>query len=160
MKRRHSMHRLGQAFEASDRSKSIITPDGSVQKNALAVGLEPAEATPRVPVQHARKTPIDVTTNGLFWGDSPSCGARDNGTGRNTLTKHKLPGKDKPSPITYQPEDLITPYDNFLYLLAEIEEALVRGTVEWPPGAARQACRRVVEIFGVLTLTASEGSDD
>lgn len=34
-------------------------------------------------------------------------------------------------------------YDNFLYLLAEIEFALVRQVIEWTPEAAQAAQRRL-----------------
>jgi hypothetical protein len=40
-----------------------------------------------------------------------------------------------------------TPYENFLYLLAEMEKALERGSIDWPPGAAKAAQRRIARLF-------------
>jgi hypothetical protein len=54
----------------------------------------------------------------------------------------------------------MTPYENFLYLLAEIERALDSGTIEWPPGAASQAWRRAVQVLAALAAIASEESGD
>jgi hypothetical protein len=40
-----------------------------------------------------------------------------------------------------------TPYNNFLCLLSEIEQALERGAIVWPPGGAKAAQRRVALLF-------------
>ena len=40
-----------------------------------------------------------------------------------------------------------TPYENFLYLLTELERALERGAIDWPPGAAKAAQRRIARLF-------------
>jgi len=39
------------------------------------------------------------------------------------------------------------PHDNFLYLLAELEATLERGSIIWPPGAAKAAQRRIGRLF-------------
>jgi hypothetical protein len=48
----------------------------------------------------------------------------------------------------------LTPYDNFLYLTAEIEAALGAGTIDWPPGSGDLACQRYVAILAALVQTA------
>jgi hypothetical protein len=45
----------------------------------------------------------------------------------------------------------LTPHENFLYLSAKIEEALSRGTTEWPPESREAAFRRVIHILGAVT---------
>ena len=52
--------------------------------------------------------------------------------------------------------EAVTIHDNFLYLLAEIEAALRRGTTEWPPGSREAAFRRVAHILGALTIAHDE----
>jgi hypothetical protein len=48
-----------------------------------------------------------------------------------------------------EPNDRTISHDNFLYLLAEMEQALERG-VKWPPGAQDQAIQRVIRILGAM----------
>jgi hypothetical protein len=38
-------------------------------------------------------------------------------------------------------------YDQFLYALAELERALERGPILWPPGGTKMAQRRIAELF-------------
>jgi hypothetical protein len=51
-------------------------------------------------------------------------------------------------------DEPITPYDNVLYLMNELEAALDRRTVDWPPGALDDARQRAIRILGALvTIT-------
>jgi hypothetical protein len=45
-------------------------------------------------------------------------------------------------------------YDNFLYLLAEMERTLERGTIQWTPASALAAQRRLVNMFAELGVIA------
>jgi hypothetical protein len=45
-------------------------------------------------------------------------------------------------------------YENFLYLLAEMERALERGTIQWTPASAQSAQRRLVNMFAELGVIA------
>jgi hypothetical protein len=50
------------------------------------------------------------------------------------------------SPCDDSEEDLIdppTPYENFLYLMAELEQAVSRGTIKWPSESAENVLRRL-----------------
>jgi hypothetical protein len=49
-----------------------------------------------------------------------------------------------------------TPYENFLYLLSEIERALERGVIVWPSGAAKEAQRRIARLFIQLDAISTQ----
>jgi hypothetical protein len=49
-----------------------------------------------------------------------------------------------------------TPYENFLYLLAEMEVAIERGTIRWSPETAKEARRRLGRLFIQLDLIATK----
>jgi hypothetical protein len=48
-----------------------------------------------------------------------------------------------------------TPYGNFLYLLAEMEAAIERGTIRWSPETAQAARRRLGRLFIQLDAIAT-----
>ena len=45
------------------------------------------------------------------------------------------------------PDGPPTPYEDLLYLLAEMEKVVERGVVVWPPDGAKSAARRVGKLF-------------
>jgi hypothetical protein len=53
------------------------------------------------------------------------------------------------------PSGAPTPYENFLYLLSEIEQALERGVIVWAPDGAKNAQRRVARLFVQLDAIIS-----
>jgi hypothetical protein len=57
-------------------------------------------------------------------------------------------------PLT-DPSGPPTPYENFLYLLAEMEAAIERGTIRWPPETAKAARDRLGLLFIRLDLIAT-----
>jgi hypothetical protein len=48
------------------------------------------------------------------------------------------------------------PYENFLYLLAEMEAAIDRGTIRWSPETAKAAQRRLGRLFMRLDAIATQ----
>jgi len=48
-----------------------------------------------------------------------------------------------------------TPYENFLHLLGEMEQALAQGQILWPPEAAKAAQRRIARLFVQLDAIAN-----
>jgi hypothetical protein len=51
-----------------------------------------------------------------------------------------------------EPDDASTPHDHLLYLLAELEQALVRGDIEWSGKTLAAARQRVVHVLSRLAL--------
>jgi hypothetical protein len=47
-----------------------------------------------------------------------------------------------------------TGYDNFLYLLSEMEASFARGNIQWTAASARAAQRRLVDVFAELGAIA------
>lgn len=48
-----------------------------------------------------------------------------------------------------------SPYDNFLYLLMELEQAVERGNIRWPAGAVNTILGRLGGIAQHVTLAAN-----
>jgi hypothetical protein len=58
-----------------------------------------------------------------------------------------------PKPKTH-PAAADAAHENFLYLLAEMERTLERGTIRWTPASAQSAQRRLVNMFAELGVIA------
>jgi hypothetical protein len=53
------------------------------------------------------------------------------------------------------PTVAVAAYENFLYLLWEMETSLTRGTIRWTPETAQAARRRLVKVSADLSVIAA-----
>ena len=61
-----------------------------------------------------------------------------------------------PPPLPDNNNNHPTPHDQFLYLLAEMEAAIERGTIQWDAESAVSAQQRLDRLSAILRRIAAE----
>jgi hypothetical protein len=57
--------------------------------------------------------------------------------------------------------DDLTPHDNFLYLMSELEQAIERRTIVWSIESSREAQRRLYKLAATIhRMTLAKGDGD